>query len=126
MYYNTTTTAFDSLLNNLLSSGFKYETNENYTISHTEDKQLQLFVNVVGHTPTDVTVDVTDSLLEIKAEKPEDATSLVKDIDYKFSIPKTTTYDWSTIHAKIENGLLTITVDKLEEKKPKRISVQIK
>jgi HSP20 family molecular chaperone IbpA len=126
MYYNTTTTAFDSLLNNLLLSGFKYETNENYTISHTEDKQLQLFVNVVGHTPTDVTVDVTDSLLEIKAEKPEDATSLVKDIDYKFSIPKTTTYDWSTIHAKIENGLLTITVDKLEEKKPKRISVQIK
>jgi HSP20 family molecular chaperone IbpA len=126
MYYNTTTTAFDSLLNNLLSSGFKYETNENYTISHTEDKQLQLFVNVMGHTPKNVTIDVTDSLLEIKAEKPEDATSLVKDIDYKFSIPKTTTYDWSTIHAKIENGLLTITVDKLEEKKPKRISVQIK
>jgi HSP20 family molecular chaperone IbpA len=77
----------------------------------------------LGHAPEDITLEVTDDKVSVKATKKEDASSLVQDIDATFSIDKT--YDTSKVDAKFTNGLLTITIGKKEEKKAKKVTIKV-
>lgn len=94
-----------------------------YDVKTLEDETLQLIVNVLGHSPDDITLEATDELISVKALKKEDSSSLVTDIDATFTIDKT--YDTSKINAKFTNGLLLITIGKKEEKKAKKVTIKV-
>jgi len=86
-----------------------------------EDGRQELIVNVVGHNPKDVDVDVTEGNITIKAEAKK-VNAVVRDVNLKFKVGKD--FDGTTSEASIENGVLTIVMDKKEERKSKKIKVR--
>ena len=93
----------------------------NYSIATLEDGRQELIVNVVGHNPKDVDVDVTDGNITIKAETKK-VNAVVRNINLRFKVGKD--FDGTTSEASIENGVLTIVMDKKEERKSKKIKVR--
>ena len=93
----------------------------NYSIATLEDGRQELIVNVVGHNPKDVDVDVTDGNITIKAETKK-VNAVVSNINLRFKVGKD--FDGATSEASIENGVLTIVMDKKEERKSKKIKVR--
>ncbi len=94
----------------------------NYHTELTEDGKIKLVVNVVGHNPNDVEVEANNGELKIKAHKPEGSSLFVKNINLSFTIGRE--YDETSAEASIENGLLTLTLDKKEEMKSKKIKIK--
>ena len=116
---------FDKLFDEVFDSKFEptqvnYQTG-NYSINTTEDGKQKLLINVVGHNPKDVDVDVTEDLITIKAET-ENVNAVVGNVNLKFKVGKD--YDGTTATASIENGLLTILLDKKEERKSKKVKIK--
>ena len=116
---------FDRLFDEVLNSKFEptqvnYQQG-NYSINTTEDGKQSIVISVVGHNPKDVDVDVTEDLITVKAET-ENVNAVVGNVNLKFTIGKD--YDGTTAEASIENGLLTILLDKKEEKKSKKIKIK--
>ena len=68
-----------------------------------EDGKQKVTINTIGHNPKDITVDVTEEEITIKAKKGEDTSRFVKDIDLTLSVGKD--YDGTKTEAKFENGL---------------------
>ena len=97
-------------------------THNGYIVDTTEDGKIKLILNLVGHNPKDVDVEVNEGELSIKALKPKDSNSFVKNVDLKFTIGRD--YDGTTADATIENGLLSLLIDKKEEKKSKRLKLR--
>ena len=93
----------------------------NYSINTNKDGKQSIVISVVGHNPKDVDVDVTEDLITVKAET-ENVNAVVGNVNLKFTIGKD--YDGTTAEASIENGLLTILLDKKEEKKSKKIKIK--
>ena len=93
----------------------------NYSIATLEDGRQELIVNVVGHNPKDVDVDVTEGNITIKAETKK-VNAVVRNINLRFKVGKD--FDGTTSDASIENGVLTIVMDKKEERKSKKIKVR--
>tara|TARA_B110000027_G_scaffold125526_1_gene143005 strand:+ start:210 stop:581 length:372 start_codon:yes stop_codon:yes gene_type:complete len=93
----------------------------NYSIATLEDGRQELIVNVVGHNPKDVDVDVTEGNITIKAETKK-VNAVVRNINLRFKVGKD--FDGATSEASIENGVLTIVMDKKEERKSKKIKVR--
>lgn len=86
-----------------------------------EDGKQKVTINTIGHDPKDITVDVTDEEVTIKAKKGEDTSRFVKDIDLTLSVGKD--YDGTKTEAKFENGLLTLLIDKKKERKAKSLKI---
>jgi HSP20 family molecular chaperone IbpA len=90
------------------------------------DGKLEIAFSVIGHEPKNVNVELTESKLFIKATAPKDDksvdTALINDIDEVLKLSKE--YDGLSAKAKINNGVLRITVDKKEEAKPKKLSIK--
>lgn len=93
----------------------------NYSINILEDGKQELIVNVVGHNPKNVNVDVTEDVITIKAET-ENVNAVVRNVNLKFKIGKD--YDGTTSEASIENGILKILMDKKEERKAKKLKIK--
>jgi|TARA_R110002074_G_scaffold203824_3_gene371961 HSP20 family molecular chaperone IbpA len=93
----------------------------NYSITTLKDGRQELIVNVVGHNPKDVDVDVTDGIIMVKAEAKK-VNAVIRDVNLKFQVGKD--FDGTTSEASIENGVLTIVMDKKEERKSKKIKVR--
>ena len=93
----------------------------NYSINILEDGKQELIVNVVGHNPKNVNVDVTEDVITIKAET-ENVNAVVRNVNLKFKIGKD--YDGTTSEASIENGILRIVMDKKEERKAKKLKIK--
>lgn len=114
----------DNLFDDVFDKGFKpLQINHqqgNYSIT-TEDGKQKLLINVVGHNPKDVELNVTDDLITIKAET-ENVNAVVGNVNLRFKVGKD--YDGTTANASIENGLLTILLDKKEDKKSKKIKIK--
>ena len=87
-----------------------------------ENGKIKLVVNVVGHNPKDVEVDANNGELTIKATKGEGSNLFVRNINLSFTIGRE--YDETSTEAVIENGLLTLTLDKKEEMKSKKIKIK--
>lgn len=88
-----------------------------------EDGKYQLTLNVLGHNPKNIKLEVTDTQILIKSKKEEGSSSLVKDINLTFALGKD--YDGTKSEAKFDNGLLIITTDKKDEAKPKKVQIKI-
>jgi len=87
-----------------------------------DNGKIKLVVNVVGHNPKDVEVEAINSELKIKATKEEGSNSFVRNVNLTFTIGRE--YDETSTEAVIENGLLTLTLDKKEEMKSKKIKIK--
>src|SRR6056300_494287 len=114
---------FDKIFDEIIDSNFKpmqvnYEQG-NYSINTTKDGKQNIVVSVVGHNPIDV--DVTEDLITVKAET-ENVNAVVGNVNLRFKVGKD--YDGTTAEASIENGLLTIVLDKKEERKSKKVKIK--
>lgn len=98
-----------------------YHNRGHYSINSTEDGRQELMVNVAGHNPKDVEVNVTENEIHIQA-KAEKVNSVIGDVNLKFTVGKH--YDGTTTEATIENGILTILLNKKEETKGKKVKIR--
>jgi len=114
----------DNLFDDVFDKGFKpLQINHqqgNYSIT-TEDGKQKLLINVVGHNPKDVELNVTEDLITVKAET-ENVNAVVGNVNLRFKVGKD--YDGASAEASIENGLLTILLDKKEERKSKKVKIK--
>jgi HSP20 family molecular chaperone IbpA len=95
-----------------------------YTTKELEDGKIELSVNVLGHNPKNILLEVTEDKITIKSTKPEGESDLIKDIDFSFKLGKD--YDGTKSEAKFNNGVLSITIDKKDERKAKKLSINIR
>ena len=100
-----------------------YSTFSRYEGKVLEDGKYQLTLNVLGHNPKNIKLEVTETQILIKSKKEETSSSLVSDIDLTFTLGKD--YDGTKSDAKFDNGLLIITTDKKDEAKPKKVQIKI-
>ena len=92
-----------------------------FDVETLEDGKQKVTVNTIGHNPKDITVDVTEEEVTIKAKKGEDVSRFVKDIDLVLTVGSD--YDGTKSTAKFENGLLTLLIDKKVNKKAKTLKI---
>lgn len=126
MYSSNLNSLLDLFHTDLPSSTWKSTALKNssldYDVVTLEDGKQQLILNVVGHNPKNIKLDVTEDKLTIKAEKPEGSSSLVREFDVTFVIGKE--YDGTKTYAEFDNGVLVVTIDKKQEKKSKSIPIK--
>jgi len=124
------TTGYKSNLDDLfldwdnLYSHVKQNSISNYTTKELEDGKIQVDVNVLGHNPKNILLEVTDDKITIKSVKPEGDSDLIKDIDFSFKLGKD--YDGTKSEAQFNNGVLSITIEKKDERKAKKLSINIR
>ena len=80
-----------------------------------------LTINALGHNPENIEIEVINSKLTIKSKRPDNASELMSDVDYNFTIPSK--YSEKDIKASFNNGMVTIKFGITEEAKPKRIKL---
>ena len=110
--------------NNSSSTGFPP-----YNIRKDGDFNFNIEMALAGFSKKDIEVEVADGVLTIRSikENDEDENNLYRGISYrKFNRKFTLADDIVVNDAKLENGLLTITLEQIipEEKKPKLIKIQ--
>lgn len=120
------TYAFNNLFNEILNDTpvvFRdvYHNQGNYSLNTTQNGGTELIVNVAGHNPKDIDVNVTENEIHIQA-KAEKVNSVIRDVNLKFTVGKH--YDGNTAQASIENGVLTILLDKKDEKKGTKLKIK--
>ena len=93
----------------------------NFDATVLENGKHQVIVNTTGHNPKDIKVDVTDTEIKITSKKGENTSRFVSDIDLTLTVGKD--YDGTKTEAKFENGLLTLLIDKKEDKKTKSLKI---
>ena len=107
-----------------LFSHAKQNVFSDYTTKELQDGKIELSVNVLGHDPKQINLEATEDRITIKSTKPEDASTLIKDIDFSFKLGKD--YDGTKSEAKFNNGVLSIIIDKKDERKAKKLSINIR
>lgn len=121
--YNTLTT-FDRLFNELTRENKVYTyttTTDSFEVEVLEDGKQKVTINTLGHNPKDIIVDVTEDKVTIKAKKEDKTSRFVKDIDLTLTVG--TDYDGTKSEAKFENGLLTLLIDKKNERKSRTLKI---
>ena len=114
---------FDTQLPATYSSTKYTSTITDYDVKQLEDGKQQLTLSVLGHDVKNIKLEVTENKITIKAKKQEGSSPLVQDIDATFTLSKD--FDGTKTEAKFTNGLLTLTIDKKEERKSKSISIKV-
>jgi HSP20 family molecular chaperone IbpA len=107
-----------------LFSHAKQNAFSDYTTKELQDGKIELSVNVLGHDPKNILLEATEDKITIKSTKPEGESDLIKDIDFSFKLGKD--YDGTKSEAKFNNGVLSITIDKKDERKAKKLSINIR
>lgn len=91
-----------------------------------KDDKLELALSVIGHDPKNVEVNLTEDKINIRATKDREnknvANQFVFDIDETLNLSKE--YDGLTAKAEIKNGVITISIEKSEAQKPKKLSIK--
>ena len=114
----------DYIENNANSTGFPP-----YNIQKVEDFKYEIEMAVAGFDKKDIEVEVADGVLTIRSikENEEDDNISYKGISYrKFNRKFTLADDIIVKDAKLQDGLLKISLEKIipEEKKPRLIEVK--
>ena len=111
--------------NNVNSTGFPP-----YNIQKVGDFKYQIDMALAGFSKDDIEVEVADGTLSVRSDKkeePEDEPTYHRGISYrKFELKFTLAADLVVNGAKLENGMLTIDLERIvpDEKKPRLISVK--
>ena len=93
-----------------------------------KDDTATMALSVLGHDPKNIEINCYEDKIEIKAKKSQEDkenpfNQLVSDIEERITIGKN--YDGRQAKAEIKNGILTITLEKKEESKPKKLTLKI-
>ena len=122
MFYTLNT--FDRLFKELANENKTYTytaTSSEFDVEVLQDGKQKVTINTVGHNPKDIQVDVTEEKIIITSNKPEGSSRFVKNIDLTLTVG--TDYDGTKSEAKFENGLLTLLVDKKNERKSRTLKI---
>ena len=98
-----------------------------------KEDEIEVKASIPGISPDDIDVSIEDNVLTMRAEKTEetedkDTSYLVRERRFgsfyrALRLPETV--DADKIESHYENGVLTITMPKAEEKKKKQIQVKV-
>jgi len=93
-----------------------------------KDETATMALSVLGHDPKNIEINCYEDKIEIKAKKSQEDkenpfNQLVSDIEERITIGKN--YDGRQAKAEIKNGILTITLEKKEESKPKKLTLKV-
>ena len=98
-----------------------------------EDTAIRIMAEIPGVRPDDVTLTVENNVLTIQGLKQQVAEERTDRVhryertygafERSFTLP--TTVDANSIKANYENGVLTVTLPKVEKAKPRQIEVQV-
>ena len=87
-------------------------------VPHNEDEDgYHYFLNLAGFKKEDVDATVNDGLVSVKAKNKDGSTA-----SYSFLVPEDA--DVSRMSAKLEDGLLTISLEKEEKSKPHKLKIK--
>ena len=119
---------FDRLFDQLASSSRVTNSYPPYDILKDDDYNFKIEMALAGFSKKDIEVEVAENLLTIKSvrENNQDSKNVYKGISYrKFTREFTIADDIEVKDAKLENGLLTIQLERIvpDEKKPKLIKI---
>lgn len=96
---------------------------------------IQVMAELPGITPEDVSLAVENGVLTISGEKKQEIQEGKEEGNYhlferrygrferSFTLPRTVTHD--QIRARFHNGVLTITLPKAQEARPRRVQIEI-
>ncbi len=90
------------------------------------DEKAVIALAVIGHDANDIEINCYEDKIEIKSNKPEEKTpynELVSKIQETITIGKN--FDGRNAKAVIKNGILTITLERKEESKPKKVTIKV-
>ena len=123
MYITTLDRAFDKLFNGLSRDEFFTESlsTTSFEAEVLDNGKQKVTINTLGHNPKDIQVDVTEEKITIKSTKPADSSRFVKDIDLTLTVG--TDYDGTKTEANFEFGLLTLLIDKKNERKSRTLKI---
>ena len=123
MYITTLDRAFDKLFNGLSRDEFFTESlsTTSFEAEVLDNGKQKVTINTLGHNPKDIQVDVTEEKVTIKSTKPADSSRFVKDIDLTLTVG--TDYDGTKTEANFEFGLLTLIIDKKNERKSRTLKI---
>jgi HSP20 family protein len=101
-------------------------------VSETDDNVLAS-IELPGMNKDDIKVSVHDDVLTVTGEKKQEKTETRKGIDrversygyFKRSVVLPVGVDTSKVKAAFKDGILQVTLPKLESKKPKEIPIQV-
>ena len=128
---------FDRLLNNWFAEdAYQNWTSARKTTTYVpnkfavdiKDDTAIMALSVLGHDPKNIEINCYEDKIEIKAKKSQEDkenpfNQLVSDIEERITIGKN--YDGRQAKAEIKNGILTITLEKKEESKPKKLTLKV-
>lgn len=102
-------TSFDKVFDEIFSSPFSFN------LGHTSVEQIkedngdyQLYIDALGHDPSDIDIQVTPTKLTITSENKNNFSRLVKPINLKYTLGNH--IDSESIDAEFKNGILIISV----------------
>ena len=122
MIYTINNRLFDEFFNDsFFNTPVKTKSYSSFDVEVLDNGKQKVTVNTIGHNPKDITVDVTEEEITVKAKKGEEKSRFVKDIDLVLTVGSD--YDGTKTEAKFENGLLTLLIDKKVNKKAKSLKI---
>ena len=99
-----------------------------------DEKAYHIVMDIPGLRKEDLKIKIEENILSISGEKKEDVKKedekyhlnerLFGHFERNFRLPEDA--DREKIGASVENGVLTITIEKTEEKQPKVIDIKVK
>ncbi len=96
-----------------------------FSVDVNEEKAV-MSLAVLGHDADDIEINCYEDKIEIKSNKPEEKNTyneLVSKIDERITIGKN--FDGRNAKAIVKNGILTITLERREESKPKKVTIKV-
>jgi len=115
-----TPTIFDTF-DDFFGTKIENISNKKEWIFEKNDDGGTLTINAIGHNPENIDIELKNSELIIKSDKPENGSELMFNINHKFTIGSQ--YSDKNIKAEFENGLIKINFGIKEESKPKKIKL---
>lgn len=93
-----------------------------------KEDSATMALSVLGHNPTDIEINCFEDKIEIKAKKTQEDkenpfNQLISDIDERVQVGKN--FDGRKSKAEIKNGILSITIERKEESKPKKLTPKV-
>ena len=93
-----------------------------------KEDSATMALSVLGHNPNDIEINCFEDKIEIKAKKTQEDkenpfNQLISDIDERVQVGKN--FDGRKSKAEIKNGILSITIERKEESKPKKLTTKV-
>ena len=128
--YKPFTVGFDSILDRLMDINTESPNYPPYNIRKVDSLNYVVEMAIAGFGKTDINIEYADNTMTVKSikkEKTDDKDILHKGISQRSFIRSFALADDMVVKdAKLDNGLLSINIEKIvpDEKKPKTVSIK--